>query len=212
MLEKYHSRDCRPCPDAPPPAHDHELKEVFVQTGSLRVAAECLRMGADRVYYAPETYDKSTLSQAARIEDESGKKPYIVLPPFLRGADMRRMEKLLSGSRAHFGGALAGNFSQAVLLREHFADIVADYTCNISNRRAVRVCRDMGFTGITLSAELSKRDLNGVKGGLPTEVVAYGYLPPYVAGPSLEYGKDDRPAGVRIQNTESHRAKRSAGG
>jgi putative protease len=177
MLKKFRMRDCVPRGDAPPSAHGHELKEVFVQTGLVRTAIQCLLMGAGRVYYAPGTYDKETLARAALIKEETGKKPYIALPPFLRRADMERMEELLEEYHPFFGGALAGNFSQIKMLKAHFENVIADYTCNISNRRAVRAYREMGFTGVSLSAELNKKDINSLKGGLPAEIVAYGYLP-----------------------------------
>ena len=78
---------------------------------------------------------------------------------------------------SYFAGALAGNFSQITLLKKYFKKVVADYTCNISNRQTVQVYGEKGFTGICLSAELSQKDINAVKGGLPTEIIAYGYLP-----------------------------------
>jgi len=87
------------------------------------------------------------------------------------------MDVLLKAYGSLFGGALAGNFSQIYMLKAYFEEVAADYTCNIANRRAVQFYGEAGFTGVTLSAELSKKDINAIKGTLPTEIVTYGYLP-----------------------------------
>lgn len=177
MLIDWHKRECAPTELRPEDEWAHSLREVYVQTGDVDTAVQCLKTGADRVYFAPDVYDIKALAQAEDIEKKTGAKPYIMLPPFLRPKDMEYMDKLLSQTHGLFSGALAGNFAQAALLKGYYKEIVADYPCNLANRKTVRAYAEMGFAGATLSAELSKKDINAVKGCIPCETVAYGYLP-----------------------------------
>ncbi len=205
MLGKYRGREAIPCtPDGEEP-YLHELKSVFVQTGSMDTAVGSLRQGAARVYYAPAVYDVKTLRAAECIEGETGIKPYLYLPPFLREDDMLYMGGLLLKTHGIFGGALAGNFSQVEMLKGYFEDIIADYTCNIANRRTMRTYRDMGFTGAALSAEMNKKEINALKGCLPAEIVAYGYLPlMWLAHPlSADSMRDRRGYGYRIRKIKA---------
>lgn len=177
MLKEYRMRGCPPCGNSCKESGAHKLSAVYVQTGSVKTAIRSLRMGAERVYYNPDIYDEETLAEAKRIGQETGIKPYITLPPFLRKGDEWWMEKLLQGCHSYFAGALAGNFSQITLLKKYFENVVADYTCNIANGQTIRFYREKGFAGVCLSAELSRKDINDIKGVLPTEIIAYGYLP-----------------------------------
>jgi putative protease len=206
MLKRYRNRESFPCETDEEETYPHQLKDVFVQTGSADTAIRSLRQGAGRVYYAPAVYDGKNLNQAERIEGETGVKPFIVLPPFLRSGDMRLIGSLLRKARGFFGGALAGNFSQIEILKHYFEETVADYTCNIANRRTMRVYREMGFTGAALSAEMNKKEINGLKGCLPTEIVAYGYLPlMWLAHPlPADRMSDRRGYRYRIQTIKAH--------
>jgi len=177
FLKSYHARTCPPCVSLSADAGSHRLGRVFVQCGSARLAVESLRRGAERIYYAPETINEKTLAQAAKIETETGVRPYIALPPFLREKDMRRIDSLLKEAHGAFAGSLAGNFSQVSVLKKYFREVVADYTCNIANRQTATAFENIGFTGVCLSAELNKNDINRVGSVLPAEIVAYGYLP-----------------------------------
>ncbi len=193
MLKGWHARACES--KAPQPENEcpHRLRLVFVQTGDAGMAVRCLKAGADRVYFAPDVYDERILGKAEAIEKETGLKPYITLPPFLRQKDMEHMDNLLCRMHGLFGGALAGNFAQIELLKGYYKGIVADYTCNIANRKTVRNYVEMGCAGITLSAELGKKDINAVKGCLPSEIIAYGYLPlMWLAHPLPMGGMKDR--------------------
>ena len=177
ILKGYRSREALPCVPAHEEIYPHELKTVYVQTGSALTAIESMRQGAGRIYFSPGVYDDKSLGEAVRIAGETGVKPYIALPPFLRSEDMLYIGGLLRKTHGLFGGALAGNFSQLEMLKEYYENIVADYTCNIANRRTMQIYREMGFTGAALSAEMNKKEINALKGCLPTEIVAYGYLP-----------------------------------
>lgn len=201
VLKTCRNRNAGQCELSEEETYPHELKNVFVQTGSADTAIKSLRQGAGRVCFAPAVYDDKTLRAAERIEGETGVKPYLALPPFLRPEDMRFIGGLLKKTHGLFGGALAGNFSQIEVLKPYYEDIIADYTCNIANRRTMRVYREMGFTGAALSAEMNKKDINALKGCLPTEIVAYGYLPlMWLAHPlSADRMRDRRGYEYRIQ-------------
>lgn len=177
ILKGYHNRETAPCVIDEEETTPHGLKAVYVQTGSVLTAIESLRQGAGRIYYTPCIYDSKSLDEAGRIEAETGVKPYLALPPFLRTEDMRCIGGLLRKAHGLFGGALAGNFSQLAVLNQYYEDVVADYTCNIANRRTMKIYRDMGFAGAALSTEMNKKEINVLKGCLPTEIVVYGYLP-----------------------------------
>jgi U32 family peptidase len=177
MLRGWHTRECKQAEPLTEEECPHSLREVYVQTGDADAAVQYLRAGAGRVYFAPDVFTEKMLARAKTIEQETGVKPYIVFPTFLRQKDMEYIDKVLAETHGLFGGALAGNFGQIELLKSYFKNIIADYTCNIANRKTVRQYADMGFTGVTLSAELNKKDMNAIKGCTETEIIAYGYLP-----------------------------------
>lgn len=205
MLKKYHNRETVPCVLNEEETYPHELNAVIVQTGSAQTAIESLRQGAERIYFSPAVYGEKNLREAEQIEYETGIKPYLVLPPFLRPEDMRWTGGLLRKVHGLFGGALAGNFSQIEMLKQYYENITADYTCNIANGRTIRIYREMGFTGAAISAEMNKKEISTLKGCLPTEIVAYGYLPLMWLAHPLPSGRmrDRRGYQYRIQKIKA---------
>ncbi|MDD4796953.1 MAG: U32 family peptidase, partial [Eubacteriales bacterium] len=97
------------------------------------------------------------------------------MPPALPAQLTRYAERL---RRAGYTGALLGNLGQLTPLQKAGLPAYGDIGLNIFNSAAAQQIADLGFAGVTLSPELTLRQIQRVyHGNLSAEAVVYGRLP-----------------------------------
>ena len=172
----YRFSDMKPPQDSRCEEINHEFEMISVQTHDADMAVRAFGMGADRVYFSPYIYDANILKDAEKIYEESGRKPYIRLLPYMNSRGYANLKSVLEGNEGLFAGMLAGHFSQMSVF-DGFDDAVIDHTCNIANGASAEVLRSLGAGMITISSELAKRDILHLRSCLRTELIVYGSLP-----------------------------------
>ena len=72
--------------------------------------------------------------------------------------------------------AQSGYFSQ-IFIKDILGHAVIDIYSNIANSEAVNKVKNMGFDEVSISSELSQKDILNLSSSLPLEMFAYGHIP-----------------------------------
>lgn len=93
----------------------------------------------------------------------------------LSGEPLKKL--LLKAKEADFNTVLAQNTAQLPAVKEAGLSAVAGYGLNIYSSYSCLTAKDMGFSSIVLSAEMTYSMINSVISPLPTVFFGYGKLP-----------------------------------
>lgn len=99
----------------------------------------------------------------------------VALPLILNDEEDRA--RLLRLRKMGFENGFAQTLAHAMLLRECGFKLFGGFRMNILNSVSVGVCKEFGFSDLTLSIEGKASDLAEINSGIPTGIVAYGNLP-----------------------------------
>ncbi len=163
------------------PYHQHQYKLV-VQVPSVRMALQAFSSGADSIYYRPSVYSTSSILAAKELEvyRRDGKDCILVIPNITTNQDLEQLDSLLRNQQDLFDGVLIGNVGALKMAQEHFVErVYGDFYLNIMNAISSFQLRNLGFSSITLSPELTCREIHDIikiDQGM-FEFIVYGRIP-----------------------------------
>lgn len=158
----------------------------------LSVRVDCLELlklavdyGADRVviggdYFKPRSpLSFEELGEGRDYCRDHGAEFMLSTPRITRNSDVASISSSLKDLAAlKPDGVIAGNYGTLNLLLEaSVAPVYADYFLNITNSVSLSVLRRLGIRGVTLSPELTLKQISSMrKGGVEVECLAHGLL------------------------------------
>jgi len=151
---------------------EYKLCAQTFSEDQLRVACE---EGVEKVYFTISGYNnKAPLRIAENYANQTTL--YIALPKIMRPFDEVEVEALIKSlEKTAIRGYLVSTYGQlAILCRLTNKKIIADYTFNVLNPLSYHYLAELGADGVTLSPELTMREIEAFPGG---EAIAYGRLP-----------------------------------
>lgn len=190
MLQEYERPQASACWPAPAPvvsmSTDPATMELAVRCDSLASVEAAAKAGADRIIFGGDSYGherfvREDWKQAVAIAHEAGAALWAASPRILRQSQVPAMEaELLAAVEAGADGFYAGALGAFPLLSQVAAErpVEADWSLNIFNSTAVEVFADMGCSGVTLSPELTLRQIKYITRHtlVPIEVLVQGRL------------------------------------
>ncbi len=116
---------------------------------------------------------KDTLKHEEQIQKLNAKK-YILLPTITK----RNYEKLIKENiqklAKKFDGFVLSNIGQLTYFENIKTTLIANYTFNTFNTHTITKLKELGFSKVILSPELTKKQINTLGDSLPREILAYG--------------------------------------
>ncbi|MGI6733680.1 MAG: DUF3656 domain-containing U32 family peptidase [Anaerovoracaceae bacterium] len=160
-------------------------------------------IGADRIYLPVPPSFNNEHARIIQSMKEKGIQVYLSAPPVTRGeADSRLKEQAKELKGSGVDGLLIGNLGHLELLAEADLPMVGDYSLNIYNSQSVRAAAGLGFTGVTLSHELTLSQMKEIHSfGIELEATVYGRVPVMISehcpiGSQLSRSPDGRRCGL----------------
>lgn len=158
--------------------------ELVVRCDSLNGLEEALLAGADRVVYGGDSYDHHAFTaeewrQAVSLAHKAKVPIWAASPRILRQRNLAAVKKELSvAAKAGVDGIYAGALGIFPLLGQENINIPVntDWSLNIFNSEAAQLFSGFGCTGLTLSTELTLRQIRFVAQHCetPLEVLVQG--------------------------------------
>jgi len=138
-------------------------------------------LDADRLYMPFRAFLDAGIKDLLSACREKGIGVFIQLPAITRGNYDRLIKEKLPGIiDMGVDGIIAGNPGTVRFLNDfHTLKIMGDYNLNIFNSLSIKEMKDMGLRGITLSPELTLKQIEGMNKpeGLEVEAIVYGRIP-----------------------------------
>lgn len=169
-------------PGAPTGSGQLELSVRVDCLEMLKLAVDC---GADRVviggdYFKPRLpLSFEELGEGRDYCGDHGVEFMLSTPRITRDGDVASLSSSLGDLAAlKPDGVLAGNYGTLNLLLEaSVAPVYADYFLNVTNSTSLSVLRRLGVRGVTLSPELTLKQISSMrKEGVEVECLAHGLL------------------------------------
>jgi len=160
--------------------------ELVVRVETPQQVSSALEAGADWIYLMGESFSKRdcSIDYYAKILEQTrsaGKRIVFGLPRILRGGEIDDWKELLNGFAVLEPDAVGvGNPGAWAMVREHKnLKIHVDYTMNIYNQEAIRLCDELGAISATLSPELTLAQVERLAGvaDIDVECLVHGRIP-----------------------------------
>ena len=153
---------------------EEQLGEVLRQDAVTRVCISSMR------YDSQKAFQEYAASDAARCHEQSIQCWYVM--PWIFREESRnyfRQEKEMMSILEQFDGLLIKNLEEMEYLQDmgYRGKIALDANLYIWNSRAMRFWKKENIDWITLPEELTDQELRQVQGGMPGEMIVYGYTP-----------------------------------
>ncbi len=162
-----------------------DMPKLAVQVGSLDAAKAAISAGADRIIIGGEHFHGRpafTLKQqeeAVKMAKEVGCNILIALPRlWFEGQEQTISNYLRRVEEWHPDGLLVGNKGSIALAKAVTSlPLVGDYTLNAFNSFSTDLLKEWGLSQVTLSPELTFRQLENMRVDLPAECLVHGRIP-----------------------------------
>lgn len=153
---------------------EEQLGEVLRQDAVTRVCISSMR------YDSQKAFQEYAASDADRCHEQSIQCWYVM--PWIFREESRnyfRQEKEMMSILEQFDGLLIKNLEEMEYLQDmgYRGKIALDANLYIWNSRAMRFWKKENIDWITLPEELTDQELRQVQGGMPGEMIVYGYTP-----------------------------------
>ncbi|MCT4618914.1 MAG: DUF3656 domain-containing protein [Marinisporobacter sp.] len=151
-----------------------EEKHIYVSVNNLKQLKAALKFPIDRIYY----HDFDTIEKALKLAKEYG---VPLFPTFSRITEDKEIKSIKDKLKdLEVEGILASNLGILNVVKD-FSNIhiATDFAFNVFNNGAIEYLREMDADEITLSPELTLKELRKIvkKSSLPCEVIIHGNLP-----------------------------------
>ena len=157
------------------PINIHREMKLNVSAANLNQLKEILDFKPDRVYYR----DMNTLSQAVDMVKAHNIQFIPTIHRIMENKDFIVLDKI-KRKAGGIDGVLVGDLGTLYeLSKVKGLRIYTDFSFNIFNKGAIRLLKDLGVRGITLSPELNLKQIREMikQSSLINEVIIHGYLP-----------------------------------
>ena len=153
---------------------EEQLGEVLRQGAVTRVCISSMR------YDSPKAFQEHAASDVDRCHEQSIQCWYVM--PWIFREESRnyfRQKKEMMSILEQFDGLLIKNLEEMEYLQDmgYRGKIALDANLYIWNSRAMRFWKKENIDWITLPEELTDQELRQVQGGMPGEMIVYGYTP-----------------------------------
>ena len=153
---------------------EEQLGEVLRQGAVTRVCISSMR------YDSQKAFQEYAASDVDRCHEQSIQCWYVM--PWIFREESRnyfRQEKEMMSILEQFDGLLIKNLEEMEYLQDmgYRGKIALDANLYIWNSRAMRFWKKENIDWITLPEELTDQELRQVQGGMPGEMIVYGYTP-----------------------------------
>ncbi|MBQ7052157.1 MAG: U32 family peptidase [Clostridia bacterium] len=128
---------------------------LIAQSERLSDAEALLKAGADVFYWEPQNYASAYLD--SQIADAPDLKPVLVLPAFMRTAELDEVYRFVCRHAARFSGIAANNAGQ--LEKEWPVNVFGGQGLNVMNAESAKFYIALGVKRLTASCELSFKEL-----------------------------------------------------
>ncbi len=159
-------------------------KSLAVTVGSKKGAEAAISHGADIVYLSVEglrpgkPVEVADLDAAADFAIKRGCKLVLATPRITKDRDIVALQPYLEKAKALNLGILAGNLGLLSLAGEMgFEEIYTDFSLNVFNHQTLLSLAEENVSRVTVSPELTLRQLAEIQKVLPTEVIVHGAIP-----------------------------------
>jgi len=163
------SREKENYPEGNPAGDIIKLSLLFLKESGIEA---CRGLEVDRIYFPFTSLRREGFVKGAEILKEEGKEVFLWLPAVTRG----RYGKIISDNlplleRSPINGVLVGNIGTT----EYFKNlkglkITGDYSLNAYNVFTVRQLIDMGLDGVTLSPEMTLKQIKQLDLGCESDI------------------------------------------
>lgn len=155
---------------------EEKEKEYVASVYQLEQLRACLEEPMIQKIYWEWQYNQELLKTAISLCREAGKEIYLALPAIMRNAIWNRYTaQIKEWETLGLDGYLCRNYGQFYALRDHSGERDIDYTLNVFNSESISYWKELGADVITISMELSKKELEDLGGNL--QKVVYGHIP-----------------------------------
>ncbi len=147
-------------------------KEISIFINTLKDEhLELSDMGINNFYFK----FKDALNHKELVSKFNGKK-YVILPSITKTNYARLIKENISTLTNIVDGFVISNIGQLEYLKDTSTELIANYTFNTFNTACVELLKNLGFSKIICSPELTEYQINTLGDVLPIEVIAYGNI------------------------------------
>lgn len=148
---------------------------IAARVSTLEQAKAALAAGAQEIQAGIRQWNEASVQSWSQFAKDAEVPVYVVLPPVLMNRELDAATELLKLTA--FTGAIAGNIGQIEPLKALFDTVLGDYTLNIMNSMSAKAHRDLGLTCVTLSVELTLRQICAIIKRMGGDMILYGTIP-----------------------------------
>lgn len=161
-----------------------ERVKIAISLDTLEKVGLALKYGADIILFGGDSYagydlTPSMYEKAAYMTKEKGKEFSILTPRIVREEHLAKMRALLENCRGfaqNIKAIYVHNMGMAHFVKKYVDSLLhADFSMNVCNSLTLKTLKDLGFSGATLSPELTME-----------EVAKLGESNPWHKGTNLE--------------------------
>ncbi|MBF8984552.1 U32 family peptidase [Lutibacter sp. B2] len=160
-----------------PKKKEEEGLSLSVKVNNMEQLETVLNFKVDRIYYN----DMSTIEQAIRIGNSKGMN---IIPCFFRITEDKEIESIEEKvNKISVDQVMVGNLGMIHRMNKYEnISIISDYSLNVFNPQTVNMLKDLQVSEITLSPELTLKQIKNIVTFHPDcEVIVHGRIPVMVS-------------------------------
>lgn len=154
---------------------------LSIKVNNYEQANLCIELGVDRIYLPCEVFLPDKFINVEQLKNLTSKKNntkiYLDLPQMMDELQFEIVEQYLEKQGDLFDGLLVSNLG-AVKKYAHKYPIIANFSLNIYNHKAVEFYKNLGVNEVTVSIETKRNELGSFisLSKLPVELIVHGPL------------------------------------
>lgn len=155
-------------------AHQRNIeKEVSVFFNIVKDEYITLK-GIDNYYFSlKDAIRKSEIINKITSKNLSAKR-FILLPTITKNNYEKLIKENINVLAENFDGFVLSHIGQLKYFENTQTTLIANYTFNTFNSYTIEKLKELGFSKVILSPELTEKQINSLGDKLPREIIAYG--------------------------------------
>ena len=139
------------------------LKDEYISLNSI-----------DNYYFSfKDAIKKSDLINKISTKNLSAKR-FILLPTITKNNYENLIKENINSLAENFDGFVLSHIGQLKYFENIKTTLIANYTFNTFNSYTIEKLKELGFSKVILSPELTEKQINSLGNDLPREIIAYG--------------------------------------
>lgn len=148
-------------------------KEISVFFNILKDEYVTLK-GIDNYYFSlKDVIKKLEIINKITAKNLSSKR-FILLPTITKNNYEKLIKEHINSLVENFDGFVLSHVGQLKYFENIQTNLIANYTFNTFNSYTIEKLKELGFSKVILSPELTEKQINSLGDGLPREIIAYG--------------------------------------